>query len=73
SWSVGYLKRAWGVAPLMLLRPFAAPVLAVALMVAFTLGARVLPFGSEAWARIAAAAVATGLAYAGLGLWGRDF
>ena len=71
SWSVGYLKREWGVAPLVLLRPFMAPALAVGLMVAFTLGARALPLGNAAWAQIAAAAVATGLAYGGLGLWGR--
>ncbi|MDE1905752.1 MAG: oligosaccharide flippase family protein, partial [Rhodospirillales bacterium] len=71
SWSVGYLKREWGVSPVSLLKPFVVPVLAVAGMVVFTLGARVLPFGDAAWARIGAAAVVTGLAYAGLVLWGR--
>ena len=35
-------------------------------MVAFTLGARALPFGDAAWGRIGAALVATGLAYGGL-------
>ncbi|HTQ70589.1 MAG TPA: oligosaccharide flippase family protein [Acidocella sp.] len=71
SWSVNYLRRTWQVAPLALLRPFVMPALAVAFMVAFTLGARALPCGNEAVARIAAAAMATGLAYGGLVLQGR--
>ncbi|MBU6418610.1 MAG: oligosaccharide flippase family protein [Proteobacteria bacterium] len=71
GWSVTYLRRVWQVSPLALLKPFVVPGLAVAFMVAFTLGARALPFGSDAVARIAAAAAATGLAYGGLVLWGR--
>ena len=71
SWSVTYLRRVWQVSPLALLKPFITPAVAVAFMVAFTLGARALPFGGDAAARIAAAVVATGLAYGGLVLWGR--
>ena len=70
-WSVNYLRAQWQVSPLALLKPFLAPGLVVALMVAFTLAARAFPFGGHAAARIAAAVVATGLAYGGLGLWGR--
>jgi O-antigen/teichoic acid export membrane protein len=71
SWSVTYLRRVWQVSPLALLKPFVTPAIAVAFMVAFTLAARALPFGGDAVARIAAAVVATGLAYGGLILWGR--
>lgn len=71
SWSVTYLRRVWQVSPLALLKPFINPAVAVAFMVAFTLGARALPFGGDTVARIAAAVVATGLAYGGLVLWGR--
>ncbi|GAN80451.1 oligosaccharide flippase family protein [Acidocella aminolytica] len=71
GWSVNYLRRVWQISPLALLKPFVTPGLAVAFMVAFTLGARTLPFGNDAVTRIAVAAVATGLAYGGLVLWGR--
>lgn len=71
SWSVNYLRARWQVAPLALLKPFVTPGLAVAFMVVFTLGARALPFGHDAVTRIAAAAMATGLAYGGLVLRGR--
>ena len=65
GWSVNYLRREWRVSPLALLKPFAVPGLAVGLMVVFTLGAGM--FGDAPWVRIGAAAVATGLAYGGLG------
>lgn len=71
GWSVNYLRRVWQVSPLALLKPFVTPGLAVAFMVAFTLGARTLPFGNDAVTRIAVAVAATGLAYGGLVLWGR--
>lgn len=71
GWSVNYLRRVWQISPLALLKPFVTPGLAVAFMVAFTLGARTLPFGNDAVTRIAVAVAATGLAYGGLVLWGR--
>ncbi len=71
SWSVRYLRVHWQVSALALLKPVVMPALAVGFMVVFTLGARALPFGDDAVARIAAAAVATGLAYGGLVLQGR--
>ncbi|MDE2240522.1 MAG: oligosaccharide flippase family protein [Rhodospirillales bacterium] len=68
GWSVTYLRRVWQVSPLALLKPFVVPGLAVAFMVAFTLGARALPFGGDAVTQIAVTAAATGLGYAVL-LW----
>lgn len=66
GWGASYLRRHWQIRLRELLRPFVAPGLGIAAMVAATQALRLLPWGERPVVRIASVAAVTGLAYAGL-------